>query len=83
MIYLTVDDVDAAFERALATGFTVSKDAFYSPGPPTPMFWGERVCALLDPFGHSWFLGAKLEEAIDTADMKKNEEAWYAKFVGI
>lgn len=48
-IYLHVDDVDAAWDRALRAGATVVR-------PLADVFWGERDGQILDPFGHRWGL---------------------------
>jgi uncharacterized glyoxalase superfamily protein PhnB len=42
-------DVDAAHKKAKASGM---KEVM----PPTDMFWGDRMSALTDPFGHNWNL---------------------------
>jgi len=54
-IYLHVDDVDAAWERAVAAGATVIR-------PLSDAFWGEREGQLLDPFGHRWGLTQQLRD---------------------
>jgi PhnB protein len=46
-LHLSVDNADAAFERAVAAGATAVM-------PPADMFWGDRYGVLKDPFGHSW-----------------------------
>jgi len=46
-LYVYCDDVDALYKRATAAG-AVAKS------PPQDMFWGDRVCQLTDPDGHSW-----------------------------
>jgi PhnB protein len=46
-LYIYCDDVDALFKRATAAGATVES-------PPEDMFWGDRVCALIDPDGYVW-----------------------------
>ncbi len=46
---LSVPDVDAAFERALAAGATAVM-------PVADQFWGDRYGIVRDPFGHSWAL---------------------------
>lgn len=46
-MHLTVDDVDAAFERATAAGAKVVM-------PVDDMFWGDRYGVVEDPFGHAW-----------------------------
>ena len=53
MIYL--EDVDAAFERALAAGGTVER-------PVENQFYGDRSGTLIDPFGHSWTLATHVED---------------------
>lgn len=54
-IYLHVDDVDAAWQRAVDAGATVIR-------PLTDTFWGEREGQLLDPFGHRWGLTQHLRD---------------------
>lgn len=54
-IYLYVEDVDTAFQRAVdAGGRAIS--------PVTDMFWGDRHGALVDPFGHSWSLSTHKQD---------------------
>ncbi|HEY7900430.1 MAG TPA: VOC family protein [Caulobacteraceae bacterium] len=44
---LHVDDIDAAYKRAVDAGAT--------PGQPiTEMFWGDRYGSVKDPFGVTW-----------------------------
>jgi PhnB protein len=54
-IHLFVTDADAAFDRAVDAGATVSK-------PLADMFWGDRYGKLVDPFGHHWSIAAHLED---------------------
>ena len=51
--HVSVDDADAAFERALKAGGT-------SLGPPTNRPYGERAGFVRDPFGNHWFIGTPL-----------------------
>ena len=53
MIYL--EDVDAAFERAVAAGGTVER-------PVEDQFYGDRSGTITDPFGHSWTLSTHVED---------------------
>ena len=53
MIYL--DDVDAAFERAIAAGGTAER-------PVEDQFYGDRSGTFIDPFGHSWTLSTHVED---------------------
>ncbi|KUI39869.1 hypothetical protein AU197_25035 [Mycobacterium sp. IS-1590] len=54
-IHLTVDDVDAKFQRAVDAGATVVM-------PLGDMFWGDRYGELRDPFGHMWSMGQPVRE---------------------
>ena len=53
MIYL--EDVDAAFARAVAAGGTVER-------PVEDQFYGDRSGTITDPFGHSWTLSTHVED---------------------
>src|SRR5262245_24577515 len=46
-IHMYVEDVDAAFGKAVAAGAQVKM-------PLADMFWGDRYGVLTDPFGHAW-----------------------------
>jgi uncharacterized glyoxalase superfamily protein PhnB len=62
-VYLHVDDVDAAWQRAVHAGATVIR-------PVSDTFWGEREGQLLDPFGHRWGLTQHLRD-IPLADLQE------------
>jgi uncharacterized glyoxalase superfamily protein PhnB len=47
--YLYVENVDAAFRRAVEAGATVQMEV-------QEMFWGDRMGSLKDPFGYSWMI---------------------------
>ncbi|MDB5446310.1 MAG: hypothetical protein JWQ97_1627 [Phenylobacterium sp.] len=46
-LVLTVDDIQAAFQRAVDAGAEVTQ-------PVSQMFWGDLYGAVRDPFGVSW-----------------------------
>jgi PhnB protein len=50
---LTVDDPDAAYDRAIAAGATIVRPVENQP-------YGWRVGRLVDPFGHHWEIGKPL-----------------------
>ena len=54
-IHMYVEDVDAAFGKAVAAGARVRM-------PLSDMFWGDRYGVLTDPFGHSWSLATHKED---------------------
>ena len=51
-----VEDVDAAYARALGAGATAS-------GPPTDRPYGDRAAELVDPFGNNWFIATHIQDA--------------------
>ena len=53
--YLHVEDVDAAFQKAVAAGGSVTM-------PVPDMFWGDRVGDIKDLSGHSWMLASHMKE---------------------
>ena len=54
-IHLWVDDVDAAFARAISAGATEVM-------APADMFWGDRYSVVADPFGHHWAFATHLRD---------------------
>lgn len=54
-IHLYVDNVDEVYARALKEGAT-------STMPPDDMFWGDRFCLIVDPFGHSWSIATHVRD---------------------
>jgi len=59
-LHIYLENVDAAFERAVSAGATVKM-------PLMDQFWGDRYGQLMDPFGHQWSL------ATHTRDMSQEE----------
>lgn len=54
-IHLHVINADTVAARAIAAGATMVRE-------PTDQFYGERSCAIRDPFGHEWSLGHEIEK---------------------
>src|SRR5262249_47774048 len=54
-LFLYVEDVDAAFQKAVAAGAKPEM-------PPANMFWGDRFAKVKDPFGHAWALATHVED---------------------
>ncbi|MCM3923749.1 VOC family protein [Frankia sp. AiPs1] len=54
-ISLYVEDVDAAYDRALAAGATAVR-------PVTDQFYGDRSGQFTDPFGHRWSIASRVEQ---------------------
>jgi PhnB protein len=70
-LFLYVDDVDAVFQRAVASGCRESM-------PVTDMFWGDRYGKVIDPFGHHWGLATHVED-VAPAEMERRAKEWMAK----
>ncbi|HEY4000835.1 MAG TPA: VOC family protein [Candidatus Xenobia bacterium] len=69
-LYLYVEDVDKFLAHATANGATVKQ-------PCTDMFWGDRMCALVDPFGYHWGFGTFVKE-VKPEDLQKAMQAQMA-----
>jgi PhnB protein len=54
-LYVYCDDVDALFQQAAAAGARVES-------PPQDMFWGDRVCTVIDPDGYLWSFGTNVAD---------------------
>ena len=54
-LYITVEDVDAVFRRAVAAGGQVLM-------PVMDMFWGDRCCMIGDPDGNKWMIATHVSE---------------------
>ena len=63
-IYLYVDDMDAAYKRALQAGATVQME-------PANQFWGDRTAWVMDPSGHVWTVATRVEETSEDKRRKR------------
>lgn len=55
MLHLQIEDIDAAFDKAVKAGATVKL-------PVQDMFWGDRYGQLVDPFGVMWTMGTPIKK---------------------
>lgn len=62
-IHLYVENVDAAFEQAVAAGAKVKM-------PVADMFWGDRYGIVEDPFGHNWSIATHKRD-VSPEEMQK------------
>ena len=65
VIYVYVEDVDKAVERAVVAGARVLL-------PVTNQFWGDRTGRIVDPSGHVWTISTRIEETSSA----QREERW-------
>jgi PhnB protein len=68
--YIYVDDVDAAYRKALAAGATSSME-------PADQFYGHRTGAVVDPWGNHWTI-ARMVEVVSDEEMQRRMEAMMA-----
>jgi uncharacterized glyoxalase superfamily protein PhnB len=54
-LFIYCEDVDALCRQAEAAGAKVAQS-------PADMFWGDRMCSLIDPDGHTWNFATHLGE---------------------
>ena len=62
-LHLQVEDVDAAWAKAVAAGAIVTM-------PLADQFWGDRYGQLKDPFGHKWSMAQK-KESLTRAEIEE------------
>ena len=66
-LFMYVQDVDAAYDKAVKAGATAKM-------PPSDMFWGDRFGQLVDPFGQEWGLATHKEDLTEEQIAKKAKE---------
>jgi PhnB protein len=70
-LFIYSENVDKAYAKAISAGAT-------SEQPPTDMFWGDRYCKLVDPFGHKWSIATHIED-VSPREMTKRMAAAFAQ----
>jgi uncharacterized glyoxalase superfamily protein PhnB len=70
-IHRFVENCDAAIERAVQAGATVTM-------PAMDAFWGDRYGVVKDPFGHTWSL-ATHQRDLTREQIKQGMEAAFAQ----
>jgi PhnB protein len=70
-LHIYVEDVDAAFDRAVKAGAKVEM-------PVADQFWGDRYGKLRDPFGHKWSIATHTKD-LSRDEMKKGMEEAMSK----
>ena len=69
-LHMYVNDVDAAFKRAIDAGATVSM-------PVMDTFWGDRYGRVTDPWGHEWSLATHKQD-LTPDEIAKGAKAFFA-----
>jgi PhnB protein len=70
-LHIYLDNVDAAFDRAVKAGASVEM-------PVMDQFWGDRYGKLKDPFGHKWSMATHVRD-MSQDEMKKGMDEAFAK----
>jgi len=70
-LHLYVENVDAAFQRAVAAGAQVRM-------PVADMFWGDRYGKLVDPYGFQWGIATHKED-LKPAEIGRRAADYFAK----
>jgi len=71
ILNIYVEDVDRVFNQAVAAGAKVTM-------PLANQFWGDRYGQVVDPFGHHWALGARVE-IVPPEEMERRAKAIFAE----
>lgn len=71
MLHLYVEDVDAAFKKAVAAGAKVQM-------PVADMFWGDRYGQVEDPSGHLWSLATHKKD-MNAGEIEQGAKACMSK----
>ncbi len=67
-MYIYVDDVDQAIERAVKLGATLKR-------PAQTQFYGDRDGFIIDPFGHGWTVASHVED-VSPDELARRMEAY-------
>lgn len=67
VIFVYVEDTDAAVERAAARGAKIL-------APVKDQFWGDRTGWVMDPDGHVWTIASRIEETTE----QQRKDRWSA-----
>ncbi len=65
IIYVYVEDVDSAIEKAVAAGAKILL-------PAKDQFWGDRTGRIMDPEGHVWTISSRIKETSSS----EREDRW-------
>ena len=68
MIYVYTEDVDAAYQRALAAGATSVRE-------PQDQFYGDRSAGVTDACGNQWWIGTHIENMSNEELLRRHQAA--------
>lgn len=67
MLHVYLEDVDDAYQRALAAGATSLRE-------PTDEFYGDRAAGVQDAFGNQWWMATHVED-VPPEELQRRAEA--------
>lgn len=67
MLHLYLEDVDAAYERAVAAGAASLRE-------PTDEFYGDRAGGVQDAYGNQWWLATHVEDVSEEEMVRRMAE---------
>ena len=70
-LWIYLDGVDAAFDRARNAGLKVAME-------PADMFWGDRICEVHDRWGNQWVLAQHVKD-LTPQQMQKAQDEFVAR----
>ncbi len=73
-LFMYVEDVDAAYAKAVKAGCKPAR-------PVEDQFWGDRMGAVVDPFGVEWGLATHKED-LTFEQVKKRGQEWMKSMAG-
>ncbi|MCI0439822.1 MAG: VOC family protein [Chloroflexi bacterium] len=70
-LYLYVNDADATYKRALDAGAVSIME-------PSDQFWGDRMSAVKDAFGNTWWIATRVED-VPPEELKERAETFMSQ----
>jgi len=70
-LFIYVENVDQWYGKAIKAGAKSQME-------PADMFWGDRYCKLVDPFGHQWSIATHIED-MTPKDMERRGKDFFAQ----
>jgi PhnB protein len=72
-LWIYTQDCDASYQRAIDAGAT-------SKMKPDDAFWGDRIAAVVDPFGYQWSFATHVKDMTEEEMRRAGEE--FARTMG-
>jgi PhnB protein len=70
-VFIYAPNVDKLYASAIAAGAKTEM-------PPADMFWGDRYCKFVDPYGHKWSIATHIED-VSPKEMERRGREFMAQ----